>query len=172
MIKKLSFLAVSALFLAACSPTTAPITGTEQQKAEKLAQIISSGGTADCKVSSLADNSSTQIIISGKKMKFVGSDMGEGKKGSMINDGVYTYIWSDGDKTGFKSKIETIEPTGTTAAPAQEQFDASKQAQTFDDSTKYKLDCTKRSISDTEFTPPAEVKFTDFAELMKGLPTK
>lgn len=171
MIKKLSFLAVSALFLSACSNTTAPISGTTEQKAEKLAQIMASGGSADCKVTSLEDKTTTQIVISGKKMKFIGSDMGEGKKGTMLNDGKYTYIWSEGEKTGFKSKVEEVTPTGTTANPQEQEFDTNSKVNTFDDASKYKLDCTKRSITDTDFTPPADVKFTDFSEMMQGIPT-
>lgn len=168
---KLALVISTALLLAACTPTAGPITGTAQQKAEKLSQIIEKGGQADCKVTNLADNSSTQIIVSGKKMKIVGSDFGEGKKGTMVNDGVYNYIWSEGEKTGFKTKIvtDTITPTPTSGVKQPE--DVSQTAQGFEDETKYKMDCAVRTIPDSEFAPPVEVKFTDFAELMKGVPS-
>lgn len=174
--KKLAFILPAALILSGCTllpAKTASITGTEKQKAEKLAQIISRGGQADCKVTNLTDKSSTQIIISGKKMKFVGSDFGQGKKGTMINDSVYTYIWSEGEKTGFKSKIEEVKPTGTAQeAPQSPEVDPAKAVADYNDETKYQTDCVLRTISNSEFTPPAEVKFTDFAEMMKGLPSR
>ncbi len=171
----LTALLVSSLVLAACTPQAGPITGTEQQKAQKLAQIIESGGKADCKVTNLSDKSSTQIVISGKKMKIVGSDFGQGKKGTMINDGVFNYIWTEGEKTGFKTKLETETPTpGKEAKQSQqpqEQVDTTKTAESFDDTTKYKMDCATRSINDSEFVPPTSVKFSDFADMLKGLPT-
>jgi len=167
---KLILVIPAALLLSACNQT-APITGTTTQKAEKLAQIIERGGQADCKVTNLADNSTTQIIVSGKKMKIVGSDFGEGKKGTMVNDGSFNYIWSEGEKTGFKTKTvsDTITPTQTSEVKQPE--DVSQTAAGFEDETKYKMDCATRTISDSVFTPPVEVKFTDFSEVMKAVPS-
>ncbi len=171
--KKLAFILPAALFLSGCTlfPQT-PITGTEQQKAEKLSQIISRGGQAKCLVTNLADNSSTQIIVSGKKMKFVGSDIGEGQKGTMINDGTYSYIWNEGEKTGFKTKLEIEKPLQPSETPsAVAPIDAAQQTAGYDDETKYKMDCTRGGVSDTDFAPPADVQFTDFSEMMKAIPT-
>ena len=171
---KLTFLLPAALIFSGCTlipGKTTSITGTEQQKAEKLGQIIASGGQADCQVTNLTDNTSTQIIVSGKKMKFIGSDLGGGKKGTMLNDTVYTYVWTEGEKEGFKTKLEVEKPAEPTEDSTQEEnLDTTKRAESYDDETKFKTDCTSRSISDSEFTPPADVKFTDFAEIMKGVP--
>jgi len=171
--KKLAFILPAALFLSGCTlfPQT-PITGTEQQKAEKLSQIISSGGQANCKVTNLADKTSTQIIVSGKKMKLIGSDFGEGKKGTMINDGVYSYVWTEGENTGFKTKLETETPTQPSDTPAQtETVDTAKQAESYEDETKYTMDCTRGGVADSDFTPPTDVNFTDFSEMLKTVPT-
>ncbi|EKD52641.1 MAG: hypothetical protein ACD_61C00282G0003 [uncultured bacterium] len=171
--KKLIFILPVALFLSGCTLfPSAPITGTEEQKAEKLAQIISSGGQANCKVTNLSDGTGTQIIVSGKKMKIVGSDMGEGKQGTMINDTLYTYIWSEGEKVGYKMKVEAETPEEPTGTPAQpEQFDTNQQTADYEDTTKYKMDCTRGNVSDSEFTPPADVEFTDFADMLRSVPT-
>lgn len=171
--KKLAFILPVALFLSGCTLfPSAPITGTEDQKAEKLAQIISSGGQANCKITNLSDDTSTQITVSGKKMKMVGSDLGEGKRGTMINDTLYTYIWNEGEKIGYKMKVESEDRQEPTGAPTQpEQFDTSKQTVGYDDATKYRMDCTRGNVSDSEFTPPADVEFTDFADMLKGVPT-
>jgi hypothetical protein len=173
---KLFILIPAALIFSGCTlfpSQTATITGTEAQKAEKLAQIMASGGQADCQITNLADKSTTQMILSGKKMKFIGSDFGEGKKGTMINDGIYTYIWSEGEKVGFKTKIEAVTPTDSpdNTTPESVVPDAVETAAGYDDETKFKTDCIKRTILDTEFTPPADVNFTDLAEMMKALPT-
>ena len=169
---KLALVIPAALLFSACNQT-APITGTTTQKAERLAQIIERGGQADCKVTSLADNTSTQIIVSGKKMKIVGSDFGEGKKGTMVNDGSFNYIWSEGEKTGFKTKINSqeLETSDEDTNQQSEKTDTGKTAAGFEDETKYKMDCATRTIPDSEFTPPAAVKFTDFSEIMKVVPS-
>ncbi|HCQ31403.1 TPA: hypothetical protein DIU27_03425 [Candidatus Collierbacteria bacterium] len=171
--KKLAIILPIAFLFSGCTLfPSSPITGTEQQKAEKLSQIISSGGQANCKVTNLTDNTSTQISVSGKKMKIVGSDFGEGKQGTMINDGTYTYIWTEGEKVGFKSKLEAekpLEPTENLDRTAP--VDSAKQVDTFEDETKFKMDCTRGGVSDADFTPPADVQFTDFSEMLKTVPT-
>ena len=171
--KKFAIILPVAILLSGCPLfPSAPITGTEQQKAEKLSQIISTGGQANCKVTNIADKTSTQIVVSGKKMKFVGSDFGGGKKGTMINDGVYSYIWSEGEKTGFKTKLETETPTQPSDTPSQvAPIDTTKQAESYEDETKYTMDCTRGGVSDADFAPPTDVKFTDFSEMLKTVPT-
>lgn len=171
---KLTLLLPTALIFSGCTlipAKTTSITGTEQQKAEKLGQIIASGGQADCQVTNLTDKTSTQIILSGKKIKFIGSDFGEGKKGTMLTDSVYTYIWSEGEKVGFKTRLEPEKATEPAEAiPQEESLDTTKKAESFDDDTKYKTECTRRSISESEFIPPADIEFTDFADMMKSIP--
>ena len=167
---KLILVIPAALLFSACNQT-GPITGTTTQKTEKLAQIIARGGQADCKVTVLANNSSTQIIVSGKKMKIIGSDFGDKKKGTMINDGSYNYVWSEGEKTGFKTKIVTDTITPTPISEVKQPEDVSQTIAGFDDETKYKMDCATRTILDSEFAPPVEVKFTDFSEVMKAIPS-
>lgn len=174
--KKLVFIIPLALILAGCSlgsTTSTPITGTEEQKAEKIAQIMSSGGQADCKITNLTDQTSTQMLISGKKIKITGSEMGDGKEGTMLSDSVYTYYWVDGEKTGFKSKIPTeVSPTPTNDSTDRykSQSDPTAQAQSYGDETKFQTDCSRRSIADSEFVPPADVEFTDYSEMMKNIP--
>lgn len=166
--KKLLTLGSCALLLAACSPT-GKITGTPQQQAQTLAQIIASGGTAKCAITDLADNSTVEFSVSGKKMKIVGSEFNEGKKGTMINDSTYTYFWAEGEKNGFKTKNpaegETSE-NGTT----EKDFDTQKQASIYDDETKFKMNCTQGQVSDFEFVPPSDVKFVDPSELQNMSP--
>lgn len=169
-INRLSLVIPAALILSGCTlfPVAGPISGTTEQKALKLAEIIKNGGTANCKITNIADNSSTEIFVNGKKMKFVGTDTGQGKKGMMINDGEFIYTWSDGDKTGVK--LSAAVPTGTpTGAPVD--TDTDKQAAMYDDESKYKMDCKAGVVIATEFTPPVDVKFTDLSEMMKAVPS-
>lgn len=161
----------SALLLAACKPTSAPITGTAEQKAQKLGEIIASGGTAACTITNLTDKSTVDLTVSGKKMKIVGSEMGQGKRGSMINDTTYTYVWEEGSSSGFKFKNPTQDEVSKGQETAtQQQADTSKTASTYEDENKYKVDCKQGIVNESEFTPPTEVKFLDQAEMMKLSP--
>lgn len=172
--KNLALLLSVALFLSGCtlfSGQSTPITGTEAQKAEKLAAILASGGQADCTITNLEDKSTTRMVVSGKKMKIVGSDFGEGKKGTMINDSVYSYIWTEGEKTGIKTKLDPdVSPTPT-VADRTDTSDTVASPETYEDETKYQTDCQRTSVPDSEFTPPADVIFTDLSEMMRSVPT-
>lgn len=90
----------------------------------------------------------------------------------MLNDTVYTYVWEEGQKSGFKMKNSTEEEIkkGEEKAKEFEDYDTSKTAMTYEDETKYKMDCASRSISDSEFVPPSDVKFIDPTELQKMTP--
>lgn len=146
----------------------------EIKQAEKLAKIIERGGTADCKIVNLADSTkSTLMKISGKKMKIEGQEFGDNNsKGFMINDGVYSYIWSEGNPNGYKTKL----PTEQEIKDLKEKTESVKTEQSeikvdqYDDETKFKVECKEGSVADSEFTPPATVKFIDPTEMMKGLP--
>ncbi len=171
--KKKALLALlpSALLLAGCvSPGTQP--DNQAQEAEKLAQILESGGSAFCTVTNLTDNSTTEMTISGKKMKIVGADMSGGKKGTMINDTLYVYTWEEGEKTGFKMAIpaeeETTETTEVTTT--QETVDVEEEATAYEDETKYKMNCTKRRVADSEFAPPSDINFFDPAQMQNLSP--
>lgn len=69
----------------------------------------------------------------------------------MVNDEAYTYIWSEGEKTGFKTKIITDTVTPTPNSGVKQPEDVSQ--------------------TDTDFVPPSDVKFTDLAEPMKAVPS-
>jgi hypothetical protein len=158
------------LILAACTiPTPAPKQPDSQaQAAQKISQIIEKGGSAFCRVSNLADNTVTEMTISGKKMKIAGSEMSEGKKGTMINDSVYIYSWEEGQKTGFKMKLPTeeeIKETAQAAPTVQPEVNIDEKASGYDDESKYKLDCAERRIADSEFAPPSDINFIDPSQM-------
>ena len=171
--KKTALLALlpSALLLAGCaSPGTQP--DNQAQEAEKFAQILESGASAFCTVTNLTDNTSTEMTVSGKKMKIVGADMSGGKRGTMINDSLYVYTWEEGQKTGFKmaipAEVETADTTQDTTT--QQTVDVEEEATAYEDETKYKMNCTKRSVADSEFAPPSDISFYDPSQMQNLSP--
>ena len=82
----------------------------------------------------------------------------------MIVDGKITYIWTDGEKTGFKS---TIPDTEASSAPDTTATDYSGSAQGADLDQKADYKCSAWVVDGSYFTPPSDVKFTDLSEMFK-----
>lgn len=136
---------------------------TAVEEAATLARIMETGGSAECTITSLEDNSSTRMILSGKKMKIVGMNTGQGS-GTMINDSVYTWIWSEGQTTGYKTKIQELDQP---SEDLETSTDIDDVAQTYEDDSKYKLDCNQRTVLDSEFVPPTNINFIDASQMIQ-----
>ncbi|KKT35149.1 MAG: hypothetical protein UW23_C0021G0009 [Candidatus Collierbacteria bacterium GW2011_GWA1_44_12] len=174
---KVALLLPAAILVAGCN--TSPIvpgneTDTQAQQAQKISQILERGGSAFCRITNLTDNSVVEMTLAGEKMKIVGTDLSEGKKGTMINDTAYIYSWEEGQTTGFKMKLsqEEITPAPGDVETDVQENDTQERATTYDDDTKYKLDCTQRNVSDSEFAPPASVNFVDPSQMQNLSPAE
>jgi hypothetical protein len=93
------------------------------------------------------------------------------EKGTMINDGTWAYMWSGTE--GMKFNIEEMknlvpknqdQNQGNSQTSASDWKDWIKQMD--EKGTKY--DCSPTTLSDADFTPPSNVKFEDWGEMMKG----
>jgi hypothetical protein len=143
---------------------------TPEVQAQKMSQLIASGASAKCQIT---DNNNpefvTEIIFSGEKMKMTGTQVAQGSTGSFINDGEYTYVWQEGQTTGYKTKNVDPEDVDNMeeASPDYESGDV-EQAPDFsqyENNPTYKIDCQEINISADEFTPPADVQFIDPSEM-------
>ncbi len=93
------------------------------------------------------------------------------QKGTMINDGAWVYIWSE--KEGIKMNIKEMEEMGKQYN--KEQPGIQKNSLNWKDWIRQmeseegvKYECSPTALTDTDFIPPADVKFQDMAEIMKG----
>lgn len=68
----------------------------------------------------------------------------------MIYDGSTSWMWMDGQTTGFKMKVD--ENQSNTAS-----------AQSVDPDKEYKFDCESWRADSSAFTPPSNVQFSDFS---------
>lgn len=178
MIKKTSaaLVLVSSIILAGCSllPASTQTKDDQAKQAEKLAKIMEKGGQAVCEISQVDTEEKYTITVKGKKMKMAGITMDQkGKVGYMINDTVYTYIWAEGTKEGFKTKISAEEVTPAKNQPiiAQNDYQPEKVASEYEDETKYKVNCKEGNVPESEFVPPSDVKFIDPTDYLKNIPT-
>lgn len=183
--QKLFALVIGSAILSGCSLFPVANQATQSTKdqvkqAEKLAQVLEKGGQAVCTITKTDTKETYTITVKGKKMKMSGVQMGEGaKKGYMINDTIYTYIWDESSKQGFKTKLPTEEETKNaqdSVKNSDDDYSADKVAQTYDDEKMYTVNCKEGSVNESEFTPPADVKFVDPsamipADYLKNIPS-
>ena len=105
--------------------------------------------------------------ISGKKFAQEGettdpTDKTKTIKNYMVSDGDYVYTWGELQKgAGMKIKLE--EPKDgtpkTDVAGAKGNMDK-----------EYDMNCTHWDVDQARFNIPADIKFTDYSEIMKNLP--
>lgn len=130
-----------------------------------IQDILSAGKSVTCTVAyDEKEIGGTGIIfVSGKKMAGDFKTTVEGKiiESHMITDGTYSYIWSSDQTEGIKMKIDEakVTPGANGQVKNNDVFDLEKESN---------LKCSPWLIDNSKFNPPANIKFTDFTEMMKG----
>lgn len=89
--------------------------------------------------------------------------------GSMIMKDKKLYTWTNANKEGFMMTVPEVTP-GQTNIPGSATGDANRSQQATDVLTaldKFKDSCKPGTVADSLFTPPSDIKFTDFSNMMK-----
>jgi hypothetical protein len=172
---------VAALTLSACGAVKTNTESTKKDETPKtessksLKELLGLGTSQKCTFESKTDDTSvkSEIVMSGKKFKQTSEITN--KEGTTkvyaISDGIYYYSWSDMSKDmGTKMKIEDVEkeskniPTVAGQEPVKTE---GKQQISMDEKIDYK--CTPATLKDSDLVIPTDVKFVDYADMMKGL---
>jgi hypothetical protein len=182
--KKMIVLVSSMFILAGCSHQTsqptpevkAPEAQTEQQATveyAKVAAAVATGQSAKCTMTS-KDGGSIAYSLKGKKMRMnstAAPTTPPQPASSMILDEEYMYTWTDNSKQGVKFKLSTMEELKK-LAPTQAQdipdFTQEDAQQKYED-LGYQVNCQLTGVAESEFTPPADVVFTDASAMMENL---
>lgn len=147
--------------------STASITG----GAKSLKDLLTSGVAQKCTYSTTEGTGTSEgtTYISGGKMRgdFSTTVSGKVTKSHMITDGKSSYIWTDGEKTGFKS---TIADTTTGNAPDTTNTTANVSGQGSGLNQKADYKCLAWVTDGSFFTAPSDIKFTDLSEMFKVTP--
>jgi outer membrane lipoprotein-sorting protein len=174
MTKKISLLALTAIFLAACTSPSTVQDKVEDKISEKvdkvettkksLKDLLSLGVAQKC-VYNFTDEgvvSTGELLVSGNKFKQVTKISSE--EGVMTvsaySDGEYMYTWNDKVKnSGFKMKLGDGQDLSNSENKDQDtSVDLEKQ---------YDYRCTPTVISAADFSLPDDIKFVDYSELSK-----
>lgn len=109
------------------------------------------------KTKSYIKNGAVRSDVSGKTADESGSVIMKDKK---------MYYWNSKMAFMMTFDVENVKPSGTTT---QQNTTTSTPngANLLDTMEKYKNDCKPAIVADSLFTPPTNVKFTDYSELFK-----
>lgn len=144
------------------------------ESSKSLKELLGLGTSQKCTFESKTEDTEvkSEIIMNGKKFRQTSEiSTKEGKmKVYAVSDGIYYYSWGDTAKDmGTKMKIEDVENEGKKVAAEgnKEPIKTEGQQVSMDEKVNYK--CTPATLTDADLAIPTDVKFVDYAEMMKGL---
>jgi len=139
----------------------------EKDALTSLKELVSQGipqrCTFDYQDPESGKNSGT-MFISGNKLRgdfMIKDEEGNVVNGGMITDDTYLYTWDNDKKEGFKMAI-------TADIKEQSEEIRNNPSQAFDMDKKANYICSPWVVQAGIFTPPQDVQFADFSEMMKG----
>lgn len=163
----LLLLGAGAYFFFTKSKTGTSVVNTATQVAsgaKSLKELIAAGVPQECTYSSSDESGSMSgtSYISGGSVRTDFSSTASGKTSTshMITDGKIIYTWTDGEANGFKMTV----PEETKAGDTTTQSTETQSAANMDQKVDYK--CSAWVPDNSKFTPPANVKFTDFSQML------
>jgi len=146
----------------------------EEKKSFSLKNALTLGKSLKCSYKN--EKGETVVWIKGKKMRMEGAGFGKGKKGGMVNDGEWIYIWTSAEKKGMKYKLSDLNSLGEQAKDVADWKNVKEWAEKTEQ--KYHTECHTAIIGDNKFTPPSDIEFKDFSaifsqvqEMKKAMPS-
>ena len=143
---------------------------TTQKKS--LSDFFSMTGSLKCTFSDKTDNSSGTVYAAVGKMRgdFQSADNGKTTQTHMVNDGSFVYMWTDGQKSGYKMSLASIknEATKTTNTTSGSTTDQSPAQQGVNMQKQSDYSCGPWAADKSLFTVPTDVTFTDYTSMMQG----
>lgn len=161
---------ILAIFLTSCSKKTSSSTSTENDsiasKVGGLASALISGDSFKCKYVSNSDQSAGEYLVKNKMFRVDGQNGPNNTKSSIIMNSKGMYMWTPGEKQGLFYPVTEESKQGDSTKTNNSQFDDYLNPEKLDD--KEKIDCQKSLIDDSVFSPPSDVEFQDFSQMMNS----
>lgn len=147
------------------NPTVSPAATATTEKSS-LKDFMSMTGDQKCEFNDEVSGSSGFVYLNSGKMRgdFTSKVNDKESLTHMINDGSDIYIWMDGQKTGFKTTLESIEQISQTEG-------VTGVSQTVDINKKVSYKCETWIAEQAKFKVPDGVNFQDIAAMMKKIPS-
>lgn len=162
---------VGAYFLLSKSKTQTPVTDNSVSSgASSIKDLLSSGIPQKCTYSSTADSGTTEgtsYVSAGKvRADFTNTTSDKTTISHMITDGKTNYIWTEGEKNGFKTTVQDTQTSQPESSPS------GNSVQTEETNLNQKVDykCSAWVPDESLFTPPSDITFTDFSQMVNSSP--
>ncbi|MDO8488449.1 MAG: hypothetical protein Q7S31_04075 [bacterium] len=127
--------------------------------AQSLKELLMGGVAQKCTFDS-AGSQGTVYVGSGKmRGDFTSATGGQTVQSHMLVDGNTSYIWMEGQKTGFKTTLDA-----SADASADAQTNTTQSQINVDEKLDY--NCAPGGVNSTMFDLPAGVQFSDMSSMM------
>lgn len=138
--------------------------GTETSGPKSLKDLILGGVAQKCTYTDTTSGTEGVSYIANGKVRadYTTSEGTTTTNGHMIADGTTSYVWMDGQDTGFKMSFDLNEEAATDVPEVPEGQD--NQALDVNEAMDYK--CSPWLVDGSMFSPPSNVTFTDFSSML------
>jgi hypothetical protein len=136
-----------------------------QSVKQSLKDLLTAGQSVKCEFNNTEAKSAGTVYIADKKVRGDFSTMIDNKAmtSHMITDNDTSYIWTEGQTSGFKMTLSKEDKA--------ELNDQAKQNQGIDPDEKMDYQCSPWSASNDSFKLPSDVEFKDFSALIPAVNT-
>lgn len=141
---------------------------------KSLFDFLSMTGSLKCTFSEKDESNSGTVYVGAGKMRgdFKSQNEGKTEQMHMANDSKFVYIWTDGQKTGYKMSLDTVKNSMMQIKNDNSGANASSGEQTPSGTVNFKkqsnYSCSPAAVNTSLFTTPQDITFTDFSTMMQG----
>lgn len=139
---------------------------------KSLFDFFSMTGSLKCTFVNQTDKSSGTVYVAVGKTRgdLQSVDNGTTNSSHMINDDNYVYIWTDGQKTGYKMSLASIKnEMGQAMSNATNSSGNNNSSQGGVDMKKQSnYSCGPWAADNSLFSVPTDITFTDYTSMMQG----
>ncbi len=134
---------------------------------KSLSDFFAMKGTLKCTFSDKTNSGSGTVYLGGGKMRgdFQSQANDTASQTHMVNDGTYVYIWTEGQKNGYKMSLDAVKNeasqvkvSGTPSIVKPQGMDMSQQSN---------YSCAPWVANATMFKVPSDITFVDYSSMMQ-----
>ena len=135
---------------------------------KSLSDFFSMKGTLKCTFSDQTNNGSGTVYVGSGKMRgdFQSQANGTQSQTHMVNDGTYVYIWTEGQKNGYKMSIDSVKSEASQVKVSGAPTAAKPQGMNMNQQSNYS--CGPWVVESSLFTVPSDITFVDYSSMMQG----
>jgi len=135
-----------------------------------LQSLMGMGQNQACTFEDVQSGSSGVVYVSSGKVRgdFSYDDNGNLMSSHMINNGKDMYVWTDDGQEGYKMSVESVTNMNISGmpGPTEAMVDRNSPENMLDVNKQIDYSCTNWGVDASKFTPPSNIKFNDYSEMM------